>query len=70
MAGFVVAFWAAPRMTAGHLLFAAAATGYILVGIWFEEHDLARQFGEAYRSYRASVPALLPIPRKTRRRSA
>ena len=60
MAGFVIVFWAAPVMTAGRLLFAAAATGYILAGIWFEERDLVRSLGPAYAAYLASVPALIP----------
>lgn len=66
MAGFVIVFWAAPVMTAGHLLFAAAATGYILAGIWFEERDLVRSLGPAYAAYLASVPALIPSPRRRR----
>ena len=67
MAGFVIIFWAAPDMTTGHLLLAAIATGYIAVGIRFEEHDLARELGTPYQEYRAEVPALVPgLPRRAR----
>jgi len=58
--GFILGMWAAPVMTAGHLLFAAGGTGYILVGIWFEERDLVAQFGERYHRYREQVGMLVP----------
>jgi len=62
--GFVLAFWAAPTMTAGHLLFAAATLGYMLIAIQLEERDLVGVFGETYVDYRRRVSMLIPLPPK------
>jgi protein-S-isoprenylcysteine O-methyltransferase Ste14 len=67
MLGFVIAFWAAPTMTLGRLLFALVTTLWIFLSIQIEERDLAQFLGEPYRDYRARTPMLLPLPRRSRR---
>jgi methanethiol S-methyltransferase len=61
MGGFLLAFWATPDMTLGHLLFAGMITLYVLAAIQLEERNLETCYGEIYRIYRCRVPTLLPL---------
>lgn len=70
MAGFLVAFWVTPDMSMGRLLFAVATTGYIMIAVRFEEHDLKRELGEPYRLYAERVPRFVPWPRGVARQPA
>jgi protein-S-isoprenylcysteine O-methyltransferase Ste14 len=70
MLGFLIAFWAAPTMTAGHLLFSIAMTGYILIATQVEERDLVAALGDQYRDYQRDVPGLLPVKHSPRRQPA
>jgi protein-S-isoprenylcysteine O-methyltransferase Ste14 len=58
--GFILAFWAAPVMSVGHLFFAAATTAYILIAIQLEERDLVAHFGDTYRTYQRRVSMIVP----------
>lgn len=67
MTGMLMTFWAAPTMTRGRLLLAAAMSGYILVAVrWLEERDLRAAFGTEYERYQREVPMLLPMGRRRR----
>ncbi|RPI75636.1 MAG: isoprenylcysteine carboxylmethyltransferase family protein [Ignavibacteriales bacterium] len=64
MLGFIIAFWATPQMTLGHLLFAVATTGYILLAIQLEERDMVKMHGNNYVKYQQEVSQIIPLPPK------
>jgi len=61
--GFMIAFWATPKMTLGHLVFAIATTAYMLIAIQLEERDMANTHGDTYRQYQREVSMLIPLPK-------
>ena len=67
---WAIIFWSTPMMSAGHLLFAAVATAYMIVAVFFEEHDLIAQFGDAYRRYQETTPKYFPRLGRRRARRA
>jgi methanethiol S-methyltransferase len=64
MIGVIIAIWATPDMTLGHMMFSVFMTGYIFIGTYFEEKDLVKHFGGKYIMYRSSVPKMIPIGKK------
>lgn len=67
MLGFLIAVWATPEMSAGHLLFSILLSGYIFVGTALEERDLKYFLGADYERYRVETPMLLPLRRRRKR---
>ena len=65
--GWIIAFWATPRMSVGHLVFAVGTATYILIAIQLEERDLVGVFGETYEEYQQRVPMLLPISKRKKK---
>jgi protein-S-isoprenylcysteine O-methyltransferase Ste14 len=63
MAGILIGLWATPYMSLGHLLFAAATTVYVFIGIFLEEHDTRQALGERYERYRRKTSMIVPLPR-------
>ena len=60
-AGLLIAFWATPTMTVGHLVFALGMTAYVVIAVKrFEERDLRKEFGPRYENYMRQVGGFLP----------
>lgn len=65
MLGILIAFWATPHMTLGHLMFAVLFSAYVLIGTTMEERDLMRAHRDSYAAYRARTAMLFPAPRRS-----
>ena len=61
--GLLIGLWATPSMSVGHLLFAAATSVYVFIGIFLEEHDTRQALGERYERYRRETSMIVPLPR-------
>jgi protein-S-isoprenylcysteine O-methyltransferase Ste14 len=62
MTGILIGVWVTPHMTVGHLLFAAASSMYVIIGVHLEERSLRRQLGHVYETYRQRVGTIVPLP--------
>jgi protein-S-isoprenylcysteine O-methyltransferase Ste14 len=53
--------WLSPSMSINSLIVFSALTIYILIGIYFEERKLVREFGQQYTEYKSRTPMLIPV---------
>ena len=68
MLGFIIAFWATPHMTIGHLLFTLVTTIYILIAVkYLEEKDLRKFIGKKYETYQKEVPMVIPFTKNKKK---
>ena len=52
--------WLSPKVTFNSFIVYLALTLYVLVGAFFEERKLLREFGQEYAKYRSVTPMLMP----------
>lgn len=63
-AATIVGVWATPSMSYSHLFLSIGMTIYIVIGLYFEEKDLIRVFGEKYKNYMGTTPMLIPFAKR------
>jgi methanethiol S-methyltransferase len=64
MLGALIGIWSTPTMTATQFFLSGGLTLYIAIGVYFEERDLIRQWGQNYLDYKRRVGALFSIHRR------
>ena len=60
MLGFLIGMWSIPVMSVTHFCMATLFSLYIAVGIFFEERDLIKNFGDTYRRYKQDIATFIP----------
>lgn len=56
----LLTIWLSPTISRNTLIVYVSFTAYILIGIYFEERKLLREFGQAYARYKSVTPMLIP----------
>lgn len=70
MSGVLIALWAVPVLTVGRLVFNVLMTGYVFIGLYFEERTLTVELGQEYKQYLKTTPSVIPsVSRKPLRKS-